>query len=144
MKEMRVPYVKGEEILRIFNHVHKLIGNTPLVEINQFQLPKGVRLFAKLEFMNPGGSVKDRLGLELIEDAFGRGLLQEGGTIIEPTAGNTGIGLALAALNRRINVILCVPEKFSQRKTRNHESFGRKNCFNPNKGRNDWSHSKSK
>ena len=133
MKEMRVPYVKGEEILRIFNHVHKLIGNTPLIEINQFQLPKGVRLFAKLEFMNPGGSVKDRLGLELIEDAFGRGLLQEGGTIIEPTAGNTGIGLALAALNRRINVILCVPEKFSQEKQEIMKALGAKIVLTPTK-----------
>ena len=133
MKEMRVPYVKGEEILRIFNHVHKLIGNTPLIEINQFQLPKGVRLFAKLEFMNPGGSVKDRLGLELIEDAFGRGLLQEGGTIIEPTAGNTGIGLALAALNRRINVILCVPEKFSREKQEIMKALGAKIVLTPTK-----------
>ena len=130
---MRVPYVKGEEILRIFNHVHKLIGNTPLVEINQFQLPKGVRLFAKLEFMNPGGSVKDRLGLELIQDAFGRGLLQEGGTIIEPTAGNTGIGLALAALNRRINVILCVPEKFSREKQEIMKALGAKIVLTPTK-----------
>ena len=130
---MRVPYVKGEEILRIFDHVHKLIGNTPLVEINQFQLPKGVRLFAKLEFMNPGGSVKDRLGLELIQDAFGRGLLQEGGTIIEPTAGNTGIGLALAALNRRINVILCVPEKFSREKQEIMKALGAKIILTPTK-----------
>ena len=133
MKEMRVPYVKGEEILQIFDHVHKLIGNTPLIEINQFQLPKGVRLFAKLEFMNPGGSVKDRLGLELIQDAFGRGLLQEGGTIIEPTAGNTGIGLALAALNRRINVILCVPEKFSQEKQEIMKALGAKIVLTPTK-----------
>ena len=130
---MRVPYVKGEEILRIFNHVHKLIGNTPLIEINQFQLPKGVRLFAKLEFMNPGGSVKDRLGLELIQDAFERGLVQEGGTIIEPTAGNTGIGLALASLNRRINVILCVPEKFSQEKQEIMKALGAKIVLTPTK-----------
>lgn len=119
--------------MQIFDHVHKLIGNTPLVEINQFQLPKGVRLFAKLEFMNPGGSVKDRLGLELIQDAFGRGLLQEGGTLIEPTAGNTGIGLALAALNRRINVILCVPEKFSREKQEIMKALGAKIVLTPTK-----------
>jgi len=117
--------------LRVYHHIHELIGNTPLVEIKQFQLPKGVRLFAKLEFMNPGGSVKDRLGLELINDAFQKGLLQEGGTIIEPTAGNTGIGLALAALNRGVHVILCVPEKFSQEKQEIMKALGAKIILTP-------------
>ena len=117
--------------MRVYHHIHELIGNTPLVEIKQFQLPKGVRLFAKLEFMNPGGSVKDRLGLELINDAFQKGLLQEGGTIIEPTAGNTGIGLALAALNRGVHVILCVPEKFSQEKQEIMKALGAKIILTP-------------
>src|SRR3954468_7531101 len=119
--------------MKVYKNVHELIGHTPIVEINQFQLPKGVRIFAKLEFMNPGGSVKDRLGLELIKDAFQRGLLQEGGTMIEPTAGNTGIGLALAALNRRINVILCVPEKFSQEKQEIMKALGAKVVLTPTK-----------
>jgi cystathionine beta-synthase (O-acetyl-L-serine) len=99
--------------MKVFKNVHELIGNTPVVEISQFSLPEGVRLFAKLEFMNPGGSVKDRLGIELLNEAFASGKLREGGTVIEPTAGNTGIGLALAALNKGVQVILCVPEKFS-------------------------------
>lgn len=90
-----------------------MIGETPIVEISQFPLPEGVRIFAKLEFMNPGGSVKDRLGIELLRDAFESGKLKRGGTVIEPTAGNTGIGLALAAINQGVKVILCVPEKFS-------------------------------
>jgi cystathionine beta-synthase (O-acetyl-L-serine) len=112
--------------LRIVHHVHDLIGKTPLIEINQFQLPIGVRLFAKLEFMNPGGSVKDRLGIELINDALRRGLLQKGGTIIEPTAGNTGIGLALAALKHGVKVIVCIPEKFSQEKQELMKALGAK------------------
>ena len=99
--------------MNVYRGVHELIGHTPIVEITRFSLPEGVRLFAKLEFYNPGGSVKDRLGRELIEDALEKGLVTEGGTIIEPTAGNTGIGLALAALQYDLRVIVCVPEKFS-------------------------------
>ncbi len=102
--------------MKVYRGVHQLIGNTPLVEITKFPLPEGVRLFAKLEFYNPGGSVKDRLGKELIEDALEKGLVSPGGTIIEPTAGNTGIGLALAALQYGLNVIVCVPQKFSVEK----------------------------
>ncbi|MFX3624496.1 MAG: O-acetylserine dependent cystathionine beta-synthase [Ectobacillus sp.] len=99
--------------MKVYRGVHELIGNTPLVEITRFSLPEGVRLFAKLEFYNPGGSVKDRLGKHLIEDALKKGLIKPGGTIIEPTAGNTGIGLALAALQYDLRVIVCVPQKFS-------------------------------
>lgn len=96
--------------MQVFNNVHELIGNTPIVELSQFPLRAGVRLFAKLEFLNPGGSVKDRLGLELIKAAFKSGKLQKGGTVIEPTAGNTGIGLALAAIHSGVKIILCVPK----------------------------------
>jgi cystathionine beta-synthase (O-acetyl-L-serine) len=110
--------------MKVYKNVHELIGNTPIVEISQFPLPEGVRIFAKLEFMNPGGSVKDRLGLELLRDAFASGKLREGGTVIEPTAGNTGIGLALAALNKGIQVILCVPEKFSMEKQELMKALG--------------------
>lgn len=99
--------------MNVVRGIHELIGKTPMIELTHFNLPHDVRLFAKLEFYNPGGSIKDRLGIELIEDAFLTGKIKEGGTIIEPTAGNTGIGLALAALNRNINVVVCVPEKFS-------------------------------
>ncbi|MGJ7912226.1 PLP-dependent cysteine synthase family protein [Neobacillus sp. LXY-1] len=102
--------------MKVYKNVHELIGHTPIVEITQFSLPDGVRMFAKLEFMNPGGSVKDRLGMELLQDAFSSGKLREGGTIIEPTAGNTGIGVALAAINKGLKVIFCVPEKFSTEK----------------------------
>lgn len=102
--------------MAIYRNVRELIGNTPIVELTQFSLPAGVRLFAKLEMMNPGGSVKDRLGLALLSDAAERGVLKPGGTIIEPTAGNTGIGLALAAVGAGYKVIFVVPEKFSMEK----------------------------
>ncbi|PLR93777.1 PLP-dependent cysteine synthase family protein [Bacillus sp. T33-2] len=110
--------------MQVFKKIHEIIGNTPIVEISSFTLPEGVRLYAKLEYMNPGGSVKDRLGLELLREALQSGKLAPGGTIIEPTAGNTGIGLALAAINTGIKVILCVPEKFSIEKQELMKALG--------------------
>jgi len=110
--------------MQVYKNVHELVGHTPLVEITHFPLPEGVRLFAKLEYFNPGGSIKDRLGQELVRDALETGKLEEGGTIIEPTAGNTGIGLALAAIGRNINVIFCVPEKFSIEKQELMKALG--------------------
>ena len=93
-----------------------LIGNTPLVKLNHIDLPEGANLFAKLELFNPSGSVKDRIGKYMIEDAERRGLLQPGGAIVEGTAGNTGLGIAFAALNRGYRVIFVVPTKFSKEK----------------------------
>ncbi|MEH7490789.1 PLP-dependent cysteine synthase family protein [Neobacillus niacini] len=117
--------------MKVYKNVHELIGHTPIVEITQFSLPKGVRIFAKLEFMNPGGSIKDRLGVELLRAAFENGKLKAGGTVIEPTAGNTGIGLALAALNKGVQVILCVPEKFSIEKQELMKALGAKIVHTP-------------
>lgn len=110
--------------MNVFKNVHGLIGNTPVVELTNFEVPKGVRLFAKLEFYNPGGSIKDRLGKELLEDAVRSGKLKEGGTIIEPTAGNTGIGLALAAVGTSYKVMVCMPEKFSVEKQELMKALG--------------------
>ena len=93
-----------------------LIGNTPLVKLTHIELPEGANLFAKLELFNPSGSVKDRIGKYMIEDAERRGLLQPGGAIVEGTAGNTGLGIAFAALNRGYRVIFVVPTKFSKEK----------------------------
>lgn len=93
-----------------------LIGNTPLVKLTHIELPEGANLFAKLELYNPSGSVKDRIGKYMIEDAERRGLLQPGGAIVEGTAGNTGLGIAFAALNRGYRVIFVVPTKFSKEK----------------------------
>jgi cystathionine beta-synthase (O-acetyl-L-serine) len=102
--------------MQVVQGIKSLIGNTPMLEITNFTLPSGVKLFAKLEFLNPGGSIKDRLGIALIRDAEEKGLLKPGGIIIEPTAGNTGIGLALAAVQTSYRVIFVVPEKFSTEK----------------------------
>ncbi|MFB5088710.1 cysteine synthase A [Psychrobacillus sp. PGGUH221] len=102
--------------MKVFSSVHELIGNTPVVEIKHIPIPNNCRIFAKLEYLNPGGSVKDRLGVSLIEDAEQSGKLLPGGTIIEPTAGNTGIGIALAAVGKGYKVIFVVPEKFSVEK----------------------------
>lgn len=108
------------------NHIHELIGNTPLIKINHFSLPNGVQLFAKLEYYNPGGSVKDRVGYWMLQRAEEKGLLKKGDTIIEATAGNTGIGLALAALNKGYQVILVVPGKFSIEKQLIMKALGAK------------------
>lgn len=102
--------------MKVCSDVRALIGNTPMLEITHLPVAEGVRLFAKLEYMNPGGSVKDRLGVELIRDALESGKISRGGTLIEPTAGNTGIGLALAAIHTGVQVICIVPEKFSMEK----------------------------
>ncbi len=99
-----------------FESTQDLIGNTPLVKLTHLGLPEGVSLFAKLELYNPGGSVKDRIGRSMIEDAERKGLLKPGGTIVEGTAGNTGLGIAFAALNRGYRVIFVVPTKFSVEK----------------------------
>ncbi|RLQ90506.1 cysteine synthase family protein [Planomicrobium sp. Y74] len=96
--------------------IQQLIGETPLLELTNMDIPNNCRIFAKLEYFNPGGSVKDRLGVSLIEDAERRGVLKPGGTMIEPTAGNTGIGLAIAAIGKGYKVKFVVPEKFSQEK----------------------------
>ncbi|NMM63877.1 cysteine synthase family protein [Clostridium sp. P21] len=95
------------------NDIRELVGNTPILKINHFNVKKGVNIFAKLEYFNPGGSVKDRIGLYMIEKAEEEGKLKKGHTIIEATAGNTGLGVALGALNKGYRVIFVVPEKFS-------------------------------
>lgn len=100
----------------IVRDVYELIGDTPLIELKTLPVPDGVTVYGKLEMMNPGGSVKDRLGLALIERALARGDVERGGTVIEPTAGNTGIGLALACQRYGIRLITVTPEKFSQEK----------------------------
>ena len=102
--------------MKYYNSMQELIGNTPLVKLTNFGLPKGINLFAKLELMNPAGSVKDRIGREMIADAEERGVLKAGGTIVEGTAGNTGLGIAFAALEKGYRVIFVVPTKFSVEK----------------------------
>ena len=94
----------------------ELIGNTPLVKLNYMDIPDKIHVFAKLELYNPTGSVKDRIGKYMVEAAEKSGLLKSGGTIIEATAGNTGLGIAFAALGRGYRIVFVVPTKFSSEK----------------------------
>ena len=102
--------------MAVYESMQALIGNTPLVRLTKLGLPADARLYAKLETYNPAGSVKDRVGKYMIDAAERDGLLRPGGTIIEATAGNTGLGIAFAALGRGYRVIFVVPTKFSQEK----------------------------
>lgn len=99
-----------------YESMQELIGQTPLVKLKHLDLPEGVQLFAKLELYNPSGSVKDRIGKYMIADAEKKELLKQGGTIVEATAGNTGLGIAFSALNRGYRIIFVVPTKFSEEK----------------------------
>jgi cysteine synthase A len=98
------------------DNILDLIGNTPMVRLRNIPGPDDADIFVKMEFLSPGGSIKDRIGVGMIARAEKAGLLRAGGTIIEPTAGNTGIALALAGTAMGYKVILCVPENFSTEK----------------------------
>ncbi len=110
--------------MTLYGSMQELIGETPLVELKNMDYPEGVRVFAKLELSNPGGSVKDRVGMYMIRDAEEKGILKEGSTIVEATAGNTGIGIAFAALNKGYKVIFTVPTKFSEEKQKIMRALG--------------------
>ena len=99
----------------IAKNLTDLIGNTPLLELSAYSRKYHLKtpLIAKVESFNPGGSVKDRIALSMIEDAEQKGLLHPGATIIEPTSGNTGIGLAMVAVNKGYHLILTMPETMS-------------------------------
>lgn len=113
-----------------YTSVDQLIGNTPLflVETNA---ATGARLLAKLEYLNPAGSVKDRAALSMIQDAEERGLLKPGGTLIEPTSGNTGIGLACVAAARGYQVILTMPDTMSAERRAMLAAYGAKLVLTP-------------
>ncbi len=102
--------------MNYYESAQALIGNTPLVRLGNIVKKPALNVFAKLELWNPSGSVKDRTGLYMLNDAEKRGILKPGGTIVEATAGNTGLGIAFAALNRGYRIIFVVPTKFSAEK----------------------------
>jgi cysteine synthase A len=102
--------------LRVADDITQLVGETPMLQFTRLVPPGSADVFAKLEYLNPGGSVKDRAAIGIIQRAEKEGKLQPGGTIVEATAGNTGIGLALIGVKRGYKVALFVPEKFSEEK----------------------------
>lgn len=109
----------------------ELIGSTPLVKLTRMVEDTMADIYAKLEFFNPGGSIKDRICLSMIEDAERKGLLKPGATIIEPTSGNTGIGLAMVAAVKGYNLILTMPETMSMERVFILESFGAEVLLTP-------------
>jgi cysteine synthase A len=110
--------------LRVAADITKLVGHTPMLQLARLSPEPAASVFAKLEFLNPGGSIKDRAALGMILDAEARGLLHPGSTIIEATAGNTGVGLALIGVNRGYRVMLFVPEGFAEEKCILMRGFG--------------------
>lgn len=116
---------------RVYNNILETIGNTPLVRLNRITNGIKATILAKLEFLNPGGSVKDRIGISMIKAAENQGLIKPGYTIIEPTSGNTGIGLALAAAVKGYNMIFTIPDKMSKEKIDLLKAFGAKVIITP-------------
>lgn len=114
-----------------FNSILDLIGNTPLVRINQLNPNPQVTLLAKLEYLNPGGSVKDRIGTSMIEKAEKEGKLKPGGTIVEPTSGNTGVGIAIAAALKGYKTVFVMPDKMSDEKRNLLRAYGSKVVITP-------------
>lgn len=117
----------------IFNTITELIGHTPLVKLNKFAKNRNAKanIIAKVEFFNPGGSVKDRVGLAMIEDAERKGILKAGGTIIEPTSGNTGVGLSLVGAVKGYKVILTMPETMSIERRKLAAAYGTEIVLTP-------------
>src|SRR6201997_51844 len=119
---------------RIYDSICQVIGNTPIVRLNRIPKDGWAEMLVKLESFNPGGSVKDRIGLSMIEAAERTGRLKPGGTIVEPTSGNTGIGLAMVAAAKGYKVILTMPEDMSVERLNLLRAFGAQIVLTP---RND-------
>jgi cysteine synthase A len=127
MPSLRWQVKSPEKILMtrgVTESIIDLIGHTPLLHLARFAPPPLASVYAKLEWLNPGGSVKDRAALGMIREAEEKGILHPGATIIEPTAGNTGIGLALVGIARGYRVVLCVPRGFAVEKMKLIEALG--------------------
>ena len=119
--------------MAIYNTITELIGKTPTVSLKKFTANRGIKsnIVAKVEFFNPGGSVKDRIALAMIEDAEKKGILKKGGTIIEPTSGNTGVGLSLVGAVKGYKVILTMPETMSIERRKLAAAYGTEIVLTP-------------
>ncbi|MBI1992023.1 MAG: cysteine synthase A [Candidatus Omnitrophica bacterium] len=116
---------------KVAENILELIGNTPMVRLRRVVEPRMATVLAKLESFNPGGSVKDRICLSMIEDAEARGLLKPGSTVVEPTSGNTGIGLAMICAVKRYQVILTMPEAMSEERLQILKGYGAEVVLTP-------------
>ena len=121
--------------MKIYKNVTELMGKTPLLEVSNIEEKLGLkaRILVKLEYFNPAGSAKDRVGLSMIEDAESKGLIKEGATIIEPTSGNTGIGLAAVAASRGYKAIFVMPDTMSVERRKILLGYGAKIVLTPGK-----------
>lgn len=119
--------------MAIYNSITELIGKTPTVSLKTFTANRGIKsnIVAKVEFFNPGGSVKDRIALAMIEDAEKKGVLKQGGTIIEPTSGNTGVGLSLVGAVKGYKVILTMPDTMSIERRKLAAAYGTEIVLTP-------------
>ena len=115
----------------IYNSVTELVGNTPLLKLNRVVPEDAADVYVKLEFENPAGSVKDRIALAMIEQAERKGLLKDGGTIVEPTSGNTGIGLAMVAAAKGYHIIIVMPETMSVERRKLMKGYGAELILTP-------------
>src|SRR6476660_7089837 len=109
---------------QIYDNICQVIGKTPVVRLNRIPQPGWAEMLVKLESFNPGGSVKDRIGLSMIESAERQGMLKPGGTLVEPTSGNTGIGLAMVAAAKGYKLILTMPETMSSERRAMLRAYG--------------------
>ena len=127
--------IKKIIMAKIYKQITDLIGKTPLVELGKYSASKGLEtpVIAKVEFFNPGGSVKDRIALAMIEDAEQKGILKPGATIIEPTSGNTGVGLALVSAVKGYHLILTMPETMSVERRNLVKAYGAEVRLTPGK-----------
>lgn len=117
--------------MRYATHIADLVGGTPLVRLNRVTDGIAATVLAKVEYLNPGGSAKDRIARRIIDAAEREGRLQPGGTIVEPTSGNTGVGLALVALERGYRMIFVVPDKFAGEKVDVLKAYGAEVVMTP-------------
>src|ERR1041385_1751582 len=117
--------------MKYYENVLGAIGRTPLVRLRKVVERSSITVLAKVELLNPGGSIKDRIGLSMVEDAEEQGLLRPGGTIIEATAGNTGVGLALVAACKGYRCIFVMPDKMSEDKVNLLRAYGAEVVITP-------------